>query len=143
DPVFGHLEEHLIRVVPGMPALIMRWRRQRAGRPRCLPVRLPLQLAAVAARAILLVKRFSLRHQCGVGVISAATPARSPREEKRDHEGGERKRDTDCVRFGHFGSLYLERSRYCDGHRRMDWIGSTQSVNSSALASASNFTIEM
>src|SRR6266851_5011144 len=46
-------EEHLVRMVPGVAAFIVRRRRQAAVRQANAPVRLPFQLRAVAGRAVL------------------------------------------------------------------------------------------
>src|SRR5690606_7258508 len=89
DPELGHLEEQLVRVMPGMATLVMRRRRQGARRPASLPVGLPLQSSAVAARAVLLVDLLALRHQFSVRVIGLSGRAGAPDGHERTGYGDE------------------------------------------------------
>src|SRR5207245_8962013 len=53
EPALRDAEEHAVRVMPGVAALIVRRRWQAAVRQAGAPVRLPFQLRAVAGGAVL------------------------------------------------------------------------------------------
>src|SRR6266851_6919700 len=53
EPALRDAEEHIVRMVPGVAAFIVRRRREAAVRQANAPVRLPFQLRAVAGRALL------------------------------------------------------------------------------------------
>lgn len=78
-------EQDIVRMVPGVAAGVVGWRRQPAGRKRRAPARLALQFRAVAGGALIRIDLASLRDDvrrrhgggCGTGI----TPASKDRED--------------------------------------------------------------
>jgi hypothetical protein len=75
--VTDDLEQHRIRVVPGMAAVVMGRRRQPAARQPLLPVGLALQAVTVASSAVRVVQGLAgsdLRRIRGIGLNPASRP---------------------------------------------------------------------
>ncbi len=79
----GDAQQDLIRVVPGVPACVVRRRRQSAIRAALSPVRLALQPCAVARRAVLRVHLGAERDLLGIARIGLlAASCKEEREAK-------------------------------------------------------------
>ena len=99
-------EQDIVRMVPGVAAGVVGWRRQPAGRKRRAPARLALQFRAVAGGALIRIDLASLRDDvrrrhgggCGTGI----TPASKDRE---DHTSDDQT-DHDSISESFFQDVY-------------------------------------
>ena len=83
EAVLGTLEQHLIRVVPGVPGRVMRWRGHFHVRSRRSPVRLAFQIRPMAGGAIGFVNLCTGFDELDIFVI-------------QHHRKGRRARPHDC-----------------------------------------------
>src|SRR6056297_1823651 len=86
------LKQDAVGVVPCMPGLVMRGRRQPAVGPRALPVRLPFQVCAMTGCAVLAVEHLTLcqvetfwNDHCSLRLRAPALP---PESNQRDGDDG-------------------------------------------------------
>src|SRR3989454_84955 len=78
EPALRDAEEHAVRVMPGVAALIVRRRRQAAVGQAGTPVRLPFQLRAVAGGAVLRIDfRTGADFRCVARVRARIVPRRA------------------------------------------------------------------
>src|SRR5690625_2418667 len=68
--VFDHIEQHGIRMMPGVAGLVVGRRRQASTGQTCPPVRLSLEFCTVARSTVVGVNFFAVGHKCLIGGIN-------------------------------------------------------------------------
>src|SRR5207253_9769294 len=90
QPILDDDEEHMVGVMPGVAAVVMRWRGPAAIGQAFLPVGLPFEVGAVAGGALLRVDRAAERHFRAVARLRAWIVAGARRFTARTERGHQR-----------------------------------------------------